>query len=348
MPRCENNARGANSAVSSQEAVKMPGPRIGYAALHGFRVSLLLCFFVLASSALRAESPRRLNNDGVAAFQRKEFNQALGSFQKAREQAPENLLLTYNLGAAESAVEKQKEALEEFQKVSSARDAALANRARFAQGVLQYDQAAKKAQEKDLQGALTEAKAAVAANQAVLVANPTDGDARVNYELASLLQQQIETQLREQQEQQQQNKDQDQKNKEDQKDKQQKQEQQKQESAAATPTPAPNPTPQQGQKDQQERQDQQKQGNPAPTPTPVATPTPQQGTQQQQKPEESKEKKPEEAQAAQQQKYKKSEDAKEQETLAGLLNILQDNDPEALKRMLKRRFGNVIQPEKDW
>jgi hypothetical protein len=325
----------------------MPAPRIACTALHGFHFSLLVCFFVLASSALRAESPRRLNNDGVAAFQRKEFDQALRSFQKAREQAPESLLLTYNLGAAESVVEKQNEALEEFQKVSSARDAALANRARFAQGVLDYGQAAKKAQEKDLPGALTEAKAAVAANQAVLLANPSDGDARVNYELASLLQQQIEKQLREQQ-QQQQNKNQDQKNKEDQKDKQQKQEQQKQESAAATPTPAPNPTPQQGQKDRQDRQDQQKQGNPAPTPTPVATPTPRQGTQQQQKPEEPKQKKPAEAQAAQQQKYRKGEDAKEQESLASLLNILQDNDPEALKRMLKRRFGNVIQPEKDW
>src|SRR5689334_9753239 len=118
------------------------------------RACAALLLFVLAVASASAQSPRRLNNKGVEAYKDKQYDQAFQSFKKAQEQAPDNLMLTYNLGTAESATSKPLDALNAFQKVTGARDNELANRARFAEGVMQYNQAIQKAQQKDLKGAL--------------------------------------------------------------------------------------------------------------------------------------------------------------------------------------------------
>lgn len=333
------------------------------AAARKRRDAASLCFFVLLFAfvlgAAHAQSPRRLNNTGVAAYNNGKYDQAYQNFQKAQEAAPDNLMLTYNLGAAESATSKTADAMNAFKKVTGARDSALANRARFAEGVMQYNQSMQKIQQKDLQGALESAKAAAAANQAVLLSDPAEKDARVNYELASLLRKTIEKELQQQQQQKQnqQQQDKDQQNKDD---KKQQQDQQQKDNQQQQPTPTPSPSPDQQQKkddqqkqdkdqqdkDKKDQKDKQKEQGGA-TPTPTQSNEDQSKQQQQQQAASTPTPSPEQQKQAEAGQQKKQE-AKEQDATTSILNVLDNNDNEALKRMLKQRYGNVVPPEKDW
>ncbi|HNY26498.1 MAG TPA: hypothetical protein PKH31_03875, partial [Candidatus Sumerlaeota bacterium] len=164
---------------------------------------------------------------GVEAYKQGKMEVAVEQFRQAKAADPENLVLDYNLGVAQAAQGEVEGALQDLGRAALARDAQVAARAAYSEGVLSYQEAQKKLEAKDPQGALKMAERAVLANREALRKNPADADARVNYELARGLQKQLQEQMKNQQ------------NQKDQQDKQDKKDQQKQ--------------------DKQDKQDQQKQ-----------------------------------------------------------------------------------------
>jgi Ca-activated chloride channel family protein len=305
---------------------------------------LVFSWGVLLCAAGWAEpSARRLNKDGIEAYRKADYSKAEEQFEKAARGAPDNLLLQYNAGAAKASQEKMDEAQKDFEKVSAARDRELAARANFGKGVVRYRQAEKKQQANDLKGALEEAKAAEEANKNVLRARPDDDDARVNLEMAGQLRKEIEKQL-----QQQKDKEQQEKNKEQEKQKEEQQKQDKQEDQQKQDKE------QEQQKQDQQKQDQQKQDKQ------------QQDQQNREKQEQSKEEEARKEQEKQSQEQKAQQDKQEKDqaqdsgkdkarqeqmdkdVTRSVLNLLDENDVAALKRMMKERYGRVRHPDKDW
>ncbi|NQU43526.1 tetratricopeptide repeat protein, partial [bacterium] len=182
-----------------------------------------LLTIVLSAGILRAESVRTLNNEGVEAYERGDYQDAENLFDQAREKKPEDLRIQYNRGAALAGSDDLEGALDAFARVSGARDEEIARRADFSRGVAFLKQAQAKAGQQDMDGAIKSAQAAEEANKVVLLQTPQDEDARINFEIAHRLRKQLE-EVRQQEQQQ---KDQQQENQqEDQQ--QQKQEQQEQ------------------------------------------------------------------------------------------------------------------------
>jgi Ca-activated chloride channel homolog len=315
---------------------------------------LVLSLGLLLNAAGWGESSvRDLNKAGVEAYRKSDYSKAQEQFDKAARQAPDNLLLTYNSGAAKAGQEKMDEAQQDFDKVGGARDQDLAARAQFAKGVVNYHQAEKKQKESDFQAALDAIKAAEAANMNVLRAKPDDSDARVNLELATRLRKEIEKQLQQQKDkEQQQQKNKDQQDKDKQKQDQQKQDQDKKDQEKKDQEKQQNDQKQdQKQKEDQEKQDQKQNED--------------QQKQNQEKQDQNKEdqakkdeQKQSEEQKAQQEKDQKQDgdaakDKARQEQMdkdaaRSILNLLDENDVQALRRMLRERYGRVQHPEKDW
>jgi Ca-activated chloride channel family protein len=217
----------------------------------GFVLMGLLFGGGLSGSTARAESARSKNNSGVEAYKQGKMDVAVEQFRQAKAADPENLVLDYNLGVAQAAQGEVEGALQDLGRAALARDAQVAARAAYSEGVLSYQEAQKKLEAKDTQNALKMAERAVLANREALRKNPADADARVNYELARRLQKQLQEQMKNQQNQK------DQQDKQDKKDqqKQDKQDQQKQDSQKQDK----NDQQQDKQNQQQDKQDQQKQ-----------------------------------------------------------------------------------------
>ncbi|HPS02714.1 MAG TPA: hypothetical protein PLA90_14345, partial [Candidatus Sumerlaeota bacterium] len=208
--------------------------RLVQTRIPGFVLMGLLLASGMSGRTVFAESARSKNNSGVEAYKQGKMEVAVEQFRQAKAADPENLVLDYNLGVAQAAQGEVEGALQDLGRAALARDAQVAARAAYSEGVLSYQEAQKKLEAKDPQGALKMAERAVLANREALRKNPADADARVNYELARGLQKQLQEQMKNQQ------------NQKDQQDKQDKKDQQKQDK-------------QDQQKQDQQKQDQQKQ-----------------------------------------------------------------------------------------
>jgi Ca-activated chloride channel family protein len=324
---------------------------------HNIAAGCLLLFLAFVPlGATQAKSPRRLNKDGIKAYKEGEFGKALDRFRRAAESAPDALLLDYNAGAARAATETYPDALTDFSKAGEARDADLADNARFAQGVVHYRLAQQKADQGDLEAALQDAQTAARFNRLALRCNPAATDARMNYELARRLEETIKEQIQQQQQQQNQEqqkqdeKKEDQQNQEQQKQdekKEDKQDQQQQESDQNKSEDQRDKKDKQSQeqKNQEENQEQQRPDQQTPERTP--TPRPEPGEERK---EEERSKPEDQAQASQQnaEQAEASDEEQGQDATVSLLNLLNENDVDALKRMLRLRYGRMPQPEKDW
>ncbi|MBN1867522.1 hypothetical protein JW916_09545 [Candidatus Sumerlaeota bacterium] len=299
---------------------------------------LLCCAVSLGVGAARGESPRGLNNAGVEAYMQKDYEAALGKFEAAREQAPHDPRLDYNLGVTRAAQEKTDEALEDLARAGEAREESLRRRARFAEGVVNYLEAQRRAEQGDSQGALETVRAAIDANRSLLLSDPTDVDARTNFEIATRLKDEIEKQLQQQQ-QQSDNKDEQEKKDEDRQE--QEQNQQQQEDRQESQEEKQDRQDQESQ-EKQERSEQEKNEQSQPEATP--TPQPEQGQQpESQEPDEAEPTPSASREPQPTEQADSGEDATE-----SVLNLLEDNDNEALKRMLRLRYGHLPQPDKDW
>jgi len=215
--------------------------RLVQTRIPGFVLMGLLLASGMSGRTVFAESARSKNNSGVEAYKQGKMEVAVEQFRQAKAADPENLVLDYNLGVAQAAQGEVEGALQDLGRAALARDAQVAARAAYSEGVLSYQEAQKKLEAKDPQGALKMAERAVLANREALRKNPADADARVNYELARGLQKQIQEQMKNQQNQKDQQDKQNQKDQQDQQDKQDQKDQQKQN------------------KQDQQKQDQQKQ-----------------------------------------------------------------------------------------
>jgi hypothetical protein len=310
---------------------------------------LMLCLAPLA--APRAESARSLNEKGRGAFEQSEFGQAAERFTEAAEKTEKErarLILEYNIGAARTAEDKAEEAMSKLEKVRQARDSELAARASFGAGVVNYGLAEKAKEAGDLQGALEKARGAVQANIEALRANPVDRDARVNLELAALLRDEIEQEIERQEQEKQQNQDSqdknqekpDEKNQQDNQDPKQEQERsepnQNQNSNQEQNPSEPDPNKQDSQEDQK-NEDEGKQGEDEQKPEP-------------EKSEESAEPKDEGASKpdSRDAEGEQGNDSMEDEAILSLLNLLEDDDNEALKRMMRLRHPGARDLEKAW
>lgn len=302
-----------------------------------------LCLFIallIGAPALWAKSPRRLNQEGLQHFQEESYPSAVGKWKEALEQDPENPVFAYNLALGHLKAGDLDKAQPLLEQAAQARDPEVAQKARFAQGALAWNKAKALDAEGQLPQALKEAKTAEAVNRQYLRENGGDEDGRVNYELARRLRKDIETRLEKQQQQQQQNQEQNQQDKQDQnqEDKQQNQDQQKQEGQQEQ---RQNQEQQQNQEQKQDQQNQQQQDEQEQE---------QEQKQDQQKPGEQEEKQPQDQQQQQagQENQEPQEGEPEEDATLSVLNLLDDNDVEALKRMMESRYGRVRHPEKDW
>lgn len=347
---------------------------------------------VMSAGNTYAESVRALNNSGVEAYKQGKTDKALEHFRQAKSNDPENLVLDYNLGVAQATQGEVEGAFQNLSRAALARNPQVAARAAYSEGVLAYQEAQKKLEAQDLQGALKMAERAVSANREALRKNPLDTDARVNYELARGLHKQIQEQMQNQQQKEQESDKQNPQNQDKQNQEQEKQNQDKQDQNRQEPDKQENrdnQDPQKPEKDDSSRQEQQKNQEQSPQnkqeqqqnpdrqeqqnaqqeqqpQNQTENPNPQENqnqqpeqekseserqdarkqpiSQSQPEPEKSGEKQPQTAQEGQ---GKESEP--QQDATLNILNLLSDNDTQALKRALKRRQALQVQrPEKDW
>jgi len=286
-----------------------------------------LLVLIASASAAHAASPRTQNNRGVRAYEKEDYARASEYFNKAADTAPEDMRIRYNRGATQLRMGQTEKAADDIESAAEARDAEVARRAQYAAGVLRYNEALEKAEENP-QEALNLARQAVEMNRSVLRQDLADNDARVNYELSMRLQKQIEELLQQQQQQQQDQEKQDQQKEqqEQQQDGQQQQEEREQQ--------------EEQQEQQEEQQEQQEQDQ-----------RPEDSEQQEEsgkRPEEG-ESRPEEEKSEPQKAEQDERGAEEpQDATESMLNLLDDNDTEAIKRMLQRRYGDLPRPDKDW
>jgi Ca-activated chloride channel family protein len=314
-----------------------------------YRITLFAFLIVGAWPLAHAESAREANRRGIEAYKKGVYEEADKQFSTALEKAPDQPMLNYNQGAAKAMTGKLDEALGSFQRADDARDANIGKRSRFAQGVIQYAEAEQALKAGKIEDAQKIVSTALQSNRDVLVKDPSDQDARVNYELTKRLEQQIEQAKQQQQQNKDQSKDQkDQdKNKQDQKNQDQQQKQDQKDQNKQDQNQDQNNKDQQSQdqkKDRQqkdEKKDQQQQsqnGTATPTPSPQSQQNKSDNGQSQATPS------PKPSEGGQQADGKPSE----QDASANLLNLLDDNDMDAVKRMLEHRYGTLPQPTKDW
>lgn len=312
------------------------------------RLTILLLFLATATSGWAA-SPRATNHKGVEAWQAGKYEEALKQFKEADKNSEEpNLQLRYNMATALAADGQLDEALEAFGEVAGARDQALNNAALYGQGVIAYQQALKEMEAQNLEGAKERVGAAMQSNRAVLRSDPKDNDARVNYEKSSLLKKKIETQMQQQQEKKDDQKKGDENKEEENKDEQKKQEkgenqdEQNKEDGNKEDQSGEQQKQENGEKsDEEKKQEEQKKQDEAKSE--------EEKQQEEQKGEEEKqdEQKGEQGEEKEMTPEEMAKADQRQATLS-ILNLLEENDMEALKRMLQQRFGKMKQPKKDW
>ena len=259
-----------------------------------FAPALLLLALLATLPASAAEPSARASFDaGLAAFAASNWPAASNAFLEAAAAAPAAKLdpaaAYYNAGLAAYAGGDLKAAADSFARASAGSDLRLQSRAYYNRGNALFHQVGGPAaampaaptmplpgmSTQELAGAEASVGEAIQMYENAIALDPKDVDAKANYELAVLKQQQIQQQKQQQQDQQQKNQDQqkqdqqkqdqqkqDQQNQEDQKDQKQDQQQQQQQAQ-----PQPQPENQPGDKQQQE-EEQIKQDKPSEEMTP--------------------------------------------------------------------------------
>lgn len=304
-------------------------------------LSLLLALSLFSTTA-RAGSPRRLNNRGVEQYEEERYGEARELFEQANRENPENPLFDYNRAASLLKEEAYDEALAGFEKAASARNPALAARGNVGRGIAAYRQAETLEKAGELQKALQKAEAAWEANKQALRLQPENDASRVNLELASRLRKRLEQQLQQQKQQQQQEK------KEDEQDRKKDQQQEQEKDQTKQDQQKQSPEKQQNQQNQEQNLENQQQ-NAAQQNEEKEQQSPQEHKQQQQENQQNQQPRQDETQDATQQASKDEQQKQmEKDATLNILNLLDDNDTEALKRMLRQRYGGIRRPEKDW
>ena len=251
-------------------------------------LSIAACAALTAVSVRAAEPSARASFDaGLQAFAASNWPAASNAFLEAAAAAPAAKLdpaaAYYNAGLAAYAGGDLKAAADSFARASSGADLRLQSQAYYNRGNALFHQvggpgaAAAPAMPMPAMSTQELASAEASVGEAIqmyenaIALDPKDLDAKANYELAVLKQQQIQQQKQQQQQQDQQNQDQqnqdqqkqDQQNQEEQQDQKQDQQQQQQQQAQ----PQPQPENQAGDKQQQE-EEQIKQDKPSEEMTP--------------------------------------------------------------------------------
>ena len=241
-------------------------------------LSMAACAALTAVSVRAAEPSARASFDaGLEAFAASNWPAASNAFLEAATAAPAAKLdpaaAYYNAGLAAYAGGDLKAAADSFARASSGSDLRLQSQAYYNRGNALFHQvggpgaAAAPAMplpamsSQELAGAEASVGEAIQMYENAIALDPKDLDAKANYELAVLKQQQIQQQKQQQQQQDQQKQDQqnqdqqkqDQQNQEEQQD--QKQDQQQQQQAQQQPQPENQPEENQQQEEQQIKED---------------------------------------------------------------------------------------------
>ena len=293
------------------------------------RLPVILACTALAALSARAAGPgaRESFDAGLQAFAASNYPAASNAFLAAAAAAPAAKLdpaaAFFNAGLAAYAGGDLKAAADSFARAASGSDLALQSKAYYNRGNALFHQAGGPAglmqtgaaplpamSTQELAGAESSVGEAIQMYENAIALNPKDVDAKANYELAVLKQQQLQQQQQQQQKQDQQN--QDQQKQDQQNQNQQNQDQQKQ-----------------NQEDQQNQQKQQQPQQPA-----EQKPQPQPQNEQQQKPE------------APIKQDKPSEEMTPEEA-AMMLDAMKAQE-QSQRDQLHPFFGRPVPVEKDW
>ncbi len=203
---------------------------------------------LLLAAALFPQSASA-KNDGVEAYEQKDYKGATDSFTKQLDKHPKSDVLQFDLGSAAYKTGDYDRALEKFSSALTSPDPNLREKAEYNLGNTLFQRGVN-LQEKPAK--IQELKNALQHYDAALKSQPSDADAQYNREVVRKL---LEELQKEEKQQQQQNKDQqqkDQKNKDQQKDQNQQQKQQNQQSKDQKDQQGQQNQPQQGQQQQQQ------------------------------------------------------------------------------------------------
>ena len=291
-------------------------------------LSMAACAALTAVSVRAAEPSARASFDaGLQAFAASNWPAASNAFLEAAAAAPAAKLdpaaAYYNAGLAAYAGGDLKASADSFARAASGKDLALQSQAYYNRGNALFHQVGGPAaatpaapalplpatSTQELAGAEASVGEAIQMYENAIALDPRDLDAKANYELAVLKQQQIQQQKQQQQQQDQQNQDQ-------QKQDQQNQDQQKQDQQN-----------QEEQQDQKQEQQQQPQAQQQPQPENQA------GDKQQQEEEQIKQDKPSEEMTP--------------EEAAMMLDSMKAQEQSQRDR-LHPFFGRPVPVEKDW
>ena len=236
------------------------------------RLLSLLVLAPLLNLPAQAADPARVSfAAGLQAFAASNYPAASNAFLSAAAAAPAEKLdpaaAQYNAALSAYAAGDLKAAADLFARAATSADLGLQAKAYYNRGNALFHQAGGPAgalplptmSTQELAGAESSVGEAIQMYENAIALDPKDADAKANYELAVLKQQQLQQQQQQQQQQDQQNQDhqkQDQQDpsdqkQEEQKDQEQKQEQPQQQSAEQQPQPKPNP------QDEQQKQEEE-------------------------------------------------------------------------------------------
>lgn len=277
------------------------------------RLSIMLLFAIGMASAKELD-PRQMMAGGERAYQEKQYGPAQHAFAAAATNAASQKLdpavarydeaaANYRLGNMDLAAERLAEALRTG-------DLQLQQKAWYNRGNTLLGRMTAQQQQGKLDEAKKSAEEAATHFEQAIMLDPSDADAKVNYELSLRLQEELEKQKQQQEQQQNQQKQDQQKQDQNKQDKQndKKNDQQKQESG-------------QDQKQQQQNQ-----------PQPSQQPKPDQSQQQEQK---------------QKQQGEKKNDEMTPDEAAMLLNAMRQEE-QANRDKLRLNIGQPEPVEKDW
>lgn len=151
-------------------------------------ILVYLCALFAGLLPARAQVDKNLVEQGLKAYQRQQWDDALAAFEQAMAKEPENPQMNYNLGVVYFQKGAYDQALESFEKAQLTTDSTLLAYAFYNKGNTLFKQ------EKYAE--------AVEAYKRVLDLNPADRDAKHNLELAQLKMKGQEQQQQQQQDQQ--------------------------------------------------------------------------------------------------------------------------------------------------
>ena len=302
--------------------------------------TIVVATLTVTGASLAQDSPslRQLLDGAQRAAQGQRYDEAMTLYEQARVRLPEAAQIPYNMGVASFRQGNLQRAAELFDQARMlADDPALRARSAYNLGTTAYRRFLEQPQDpaqadNDLGQATEELKRALEQFREALDADPDNGDARANGELAY----QWLKQLEQMQQQQQQGEPQQQNQQQDQEQDQQQQDQQPSDDPNATNQPRDDASRQSGESGEQQPQEQQ-------TPQPQDTDKQQDGQQEQAEPAEGRqaEDQPPEAQDPGQR-------AMTREEAERLLQSVRDKERRRAEELARRQAARQPQVDKDW